>query len=76
MHTLISTFFAAIFTFCHPTSVRHVTAQPVPLGELQRVDTSQYVPTRQEIAWMQTRSGYAERGCISSRKTSLDCNVR
>jgi hypothetical protein len=67
MHTFLASLFAALFSFCHASSVQQASNHPIQFTDTGAPGITQYVPTRQEIARMSVRPVYPEGVCSSCR---------
>ena len=76
MNSFLASIFAALFSFCHASSVRQASNKPVAFEQEQPGVIEQYVPSRREIARMQAEPGYAEGACISCQRMNVAYNVR
>jgi hypothetical protein len=76
MHTFLASLFAALFSFCHASSVQQASNRPVVFTDTGAPGITQYVPTRQEIARMSSPPVYAEGVCSSCRTMNVVYNRR
>lgn len=71
MHTFLASLFAALFSFCHASSVQQASDRPVQWTDTGGPGITQYVPTRQETARMSVQPVYAEGVCPSCRTMNV-----
>ena len=71
MHSFLASLFAALFSFCHASSVQQASDRPVQFTDTGAPGITQYVPSRQEIARMPAQPVYAESACSSCRMMNV-----
>jgi hypothetical protein len=67
MHSLLATFFAAIFSFCHASSVQQAMNRPVVVAQ-EEPPIFGYVPSHREIAQAQTTPAMLKVHAASARR--------
>jgi hypothetical protein len=74
MHSLLTAFFALIFSFGHAEPARHTTPLVAPDADL----TFYYAgaPSRHELEHMRVASSYAETACVSCQVTNVSYRTR
>jgi len=74
MHSLLTAFFAMIFSFGHATPAQHAKALVPPEADLSFYYAG--APSRHELQQMQLVSSYAEAACTSCRLTNVSYKTR